>query len=88
MDDTRAAWAFVGIIIAVKVVVAGLLLIYLPIGEALTLYTVVHLAAFLGIPLLLLLTAGTLLFWWRILRLRARRQAFRWAEWHVKGQPV
>ncbi|MBI4236746.1 MAG: hypothetical protein HY688_05285 [Chloroflexi bacterium] len=83
MEDTRAAWAFVGIVVAVKVLVGVLLLLLLPVGEVMPLYIMVHLAAILGPVLLILLAAGSLLFWWRILRLRTHRRDLLWAEWHM-----
>lgn len=84
MEDQRAAWAVVGIIIAVKLVVGVLLFFMLPVGETASLYAVVHLGAILGIVPLGLLVGGSALFWLRVLRLRARRRQLQWSEWHVE----
>lgn len=86
MEDTRAAIAMVAILLGFKVIAGVLLLLLLPVGETASLYAVVHLGTIFGIVPLGLLLGGSIIFWWKVLRLRTRRRRLQWLEWHVDEQ--
>ena len=88
MEDNRAAIAMVAILLGFKVIAGGLLLLLLPVGETASLYAVVHLGMVFAIVPLGLLLGGSIIFWWKILRLRARRRHLQWLEWHVDEQQL
>ena len=82
-DDWSAAWAFVGIMIAIKIVLGVIIFIYMPLRETASLYTVVHLSAVFGVIPLLALAGGGVLFWWKVIRLRMQRRRLLEGEWQV-----
>ncbi len=82
-DDWSAAWAFVGIMIAIKIVLGVIIFIYMPLRETASLYTVVHLSAVFGVIPLLALAGGGGLFWWKVVRLRMQRRRLLESEWQV-----
>ena len=82
-DELVAAWAFVGIMIVIKVVLGAIIFIYMPMRETASLYTMVHLSAVFGIIPLLALAGGGFLFWWKVIRLRLRRRRLLESEWDV-----
>ena len=84
-DDWSAAWAFVGILIAVKVILGVIIFIIMPLGETVSLYTVVHLSAVFGLIPLLALAGGGVMFWLKVGRMRMRRRALLRLEWEVDG---
>ncbi len=82
-DEWVAAWAFVGIMIAIKIVLGVIIFIYMPLRETASLYTVVHLSAVFGLIPLLALTGGGIVFWWKVVRLRMQRRRLLESEWQV-----
>ena len=82
-DEWVAAWAFVGIMIAIKIVLGVIIFIYMPMRETASLYTVVHLSAIFGLIPLLALAGGGIIFWWKVVRLRMRRKRLLESEWQV-----
>jgi hypothetical protein len=86
MENNRAAIAMIAILLGFKVIAGVLLLFFLPVGETASLYVVVHLGMIFGIVPVGLLLGGSVVFWWKVLRLRARRRRLQWLEWHVDEQ--
>ena len=82
-DEWVAAWAFVGIMITIKIVLGVIIFIYMPLRETASLYTVVHLSAVFGLIPLLALAGGGVLFWWKVVRLRMQRKRLLESEWQV-----
>ena len=82
-DEWVAAWAFVGIMIAIMIVLGVIIFIYMPMRETVSLYTVVHLSAIFGLIPLLALAGGGIIFWWKVVRLRMRRKHLLESEWQV-----
>jgi hypothetical protein len=80
-DGRVAAWTLLGIILFFKLGTAALILWYTrPASDAYAILIAFH--WYLAVPLLLLL-AGPALFWYRLMRARARREQLRRAEWDV-----
>jgi hypothetical protein len=80
-DGVAAAWAFVWILFAFKLVTVGLIFYH---------HTTVETGMFLvattwfWFPVIGALVAGPLLFRWRLRRVRARREQLRRAEWMLE----
>jgi hypothetical protein len=87
VEDLRPAIAVIAILVVVKIVVGALILFFLPVGPSVSLYAIVHLGALFGLVPLLFLLSGSIVFWWKVLRLRARRRRLQWLEWHVDDEP-
>ena len=85
-DNIRAAVGVIAIVLLVKVVLGIILLFSFPIGETASLYAVLHLSLVFGVVPLALLFGASAVFWWRVLRLRSRRQYFQWLEWNVEPE--
>ena len=85
-DDWSAAWAFVGVMIALKVVLGVIIFVYMPLMESASLYTVLHLSAIFGLIPLLALAGGGVLFWLRVGRMRLRRRELLRMEWEVERE--
>ena len=85
-DDWSAAWAFVGVMIALKVVLGVVIFVYMPLMETASLYTVLHLSAIFGLIPLLALGGGGVWFWLRVARMRLRRRELLRMEWEMEGE--
>ena len=83
-DDWSAAWAFIGIMIAIKIVLGVIIFIFMPLRETASLYTVVHLSAIFGIIPLLALLGGGVFFWLKVVRMRLRRRELQRLEWQLE----
>jgi hypothetical protein len=75
-----AVWWMLGTMIAFKVGLTLFILIAYPSVQNLIAQVALNALWFVGIVVLL---ASPAIFWWRMLRLRARRKQLQWAEWHV-----
>ena len=84
-DNWSAAWAFVGVMIALKIVLGVIIFIYMPLLESASLYTVLHLSAIFGLIPLLALAGGGVFFWLRVARMRLRRRELLRLEWEMEG---
>jgi membrane-bound ClpP family serine protease len=85
-ENIRAAVGVIAIILLVKIVLGIVILLSFPVGEAASLYAVVHLSLLFGLIPLALLFGGSFVFWWRVLRLRSRRRHYQWLEWNVASE--
>ncbi len=85
-DDWSAAFAFIAIMIFLKITLGLIIFVYMPLREAASLYTIIHLSAIFGIIPLLALLGGGGLFWWRVVRMRMRRHEFLQMEWKLEEQ--
>lgn len=83
-EDWNAAYALVGIMIGLKVILGLIIFVFMPIRESASLYTVVHLSAIFGLIPLIVLFGGGALFWWRVVRLRMRRRELLRLEWQLE----
>ena len=83
-EDLKAAYGVLAVLLILKVVLGLVILLFLPVGEAASLYLVMHLSILFGIVPLGILFGASALFWCRVVRLRSRRRRFRWLEWHVE----
>lgn len=81
MEGRAAAWTLLAIVVLFKVGTALLILYHTrPASDAYALLVATH--WYLVIPVVLVL-AGPALYWYRLLRVRARRKRLRQAEWNV-----
>lgn len=84
-DDIGSVWTFVWILVAFKVITIGLIFYHLRTFEnglflgAMTWYWFVVIGA---------MVAGPLIFRYRLLRVRSRRQQLQRAEWMVQDEPI
>ena len=85
-DNWSAAWAFLGVMIALKIVLGVIIFIYMPLMESASLYTVLHLSAIFGLIPLLALAGGGVFFWLRVARMRLRRRELLRLEWEIEGK--
>lgn len=84
MDSTERAalWTFVGIFVVFKVVTTAVVVALAPAGMWNTIWFFI---AFHWPPMVLALFLGVapLIFWWRLVRVRAKRARLLEAEWRV-----
>ena len=83
-DDWTAAYALVGIMVGIKIVLGLIIFVYMPIRESASIYTVVHLSAIFGLIPLIALFGGGVFFWLRVVRLRLRRRELLRLEWNLE----
>ena len=77
-DDRGALWTVAGPLIALKIWATALLLMYAPTRDAIAMVIATGwpwAAVFLG------LVAAPAFAWWRLVRVRARREQLRRSEW-------
>jgi hypothetical protein len=80
MGQRGAIWAVAGPLVALKVWVLILILIHMPGDQGFGLIAATHWPV---LVIVLLLLAGPGLAWYRLVRVRARRERLRRAEWMV-----
>ncbi len=79
-EGVAAAWAFVWILFAFKMITVALIFYHLRTVET---GVILAVTTWYWLPVIGLMIAGPLLFRLRLRRLRARREALRRAEWMV-----
>ena len=84
MDERKALWAVAGPLIAFKVFATAILFIYEPSRDAIMI--VVATSWPWAIALAMLFGAPTLA-WYRLVKVRARREQLRRSEWMLDEQP-
>jgi hypothetical protein len=84
-EDLKAAWGMVWVMIAFKVGLTMWILAAFPSGQNLFMQIALNWPWLLAAAIFL---AGPSIFWWRMLRVRAKRAKLQHAEWHVDSEPV
>ena len=84
MDSTHRAalWAFVGIFVAFKVATTIMVILAAPAG----MWNTIGFFMAFHWPVMVLggiFAAAPAVFWWRLVRVRAKRARLEEAEWHV-----
>ncbi|MBI4493466.1 MAG: hypothetical protein HY690_11820 [Chloroflexi bacterium] len=81
MEGRAAVWTLVGIVVCFKLGTALVILLNAhPAGDALGLLIATN---WLLVVIVVLLVAGPALFWFRLVRVRARRRRLERGEWEV-----
>ena len=79
-DDLSAAWMMIWVMIAFKVGLTIWILVAYPSGYNLFMQLALNWPWLLA---MVLIVAAPAVFWWRMIRVRAKRAKLQHAEWHV-----
>ena len=82
-DGRSAAIAFVWILIAFKVVTMALIFVHLPTAGS---FALLASTFWYWIPIIVFLVAGPVLWRYRLMRVRARREQLRRSEWMIEPE--
>ena len=83
-NELQAAWAFLWILFAFKMITVGLIFWHMRTFEAAMLLTA---TTWFWLLLAAVAVAGPLLFRYRLVRVRAKRERLRRAEWLLDPEP-
>jgi hypothetical protein len=84
-EDLTAAWGMIWVMIAFKVGLTAWIVVAFPSGQNLFMQIVMNWPWLLAAAIFLV---GPSVFWWRMLRVRAKRAKLQHAEWHVDSEPI
>ncbi len=84
MSDRAAIWAVAGPLLAFKVWVAILLLWYAPTRHSVEWLII---SQWPTVLVVVLLVVGPLFAWWRLVKVRAKRERLKRAEWMLDEDP-
>jgi len=82
--DRTALWTLVWVMFTFKAVTALMILVMLPGEGTLSLLIAMHVPWFVGAAALVAIPG---IFWYRLVRVRAKRKRLIWEEWHVEPSP-
>ena len=85
IDGRKAAFGFLWVLIAFKVVTMALIFFHLRTFNS---FLILAATFWYWLPIIGFLVAGPLLWRYRLLRMRARREQLRRAEWMIEPDPV
>jgi hypothetical protein len=83
--DRAALWTLIWVLSTFKIVTVLMIVIMLPGEGTIKTLLATHVAWFAGAAVLISIPA---MFWYRLVKVRARRKRLIWQEWNVKPEPA